>query len=293
MQQPVIGYHQDEEKHWVAELGCGHNQHVRHDPPWMIREWVTSPEGREKMLGHQLNCVKCDEQAPVDERPAVVISIQVGKPQLMDVDNPWTSGFIKEPTMEPTWLGATNLDGDEQADLVHHGGPDKAVCVYSAVHYSYWNEQLALPEMNWGAFGENFTVSQLTEQDVCIGDIWSVGETLLQVSQPRQPCWKLARRWEIKDLALQVQKTGYTGWYFRVLKEGWVLPLMPIQLVERLHEQWTIAAANQVMHDNKTDWKSSSQLGALEELSSSWKKTLAKRVDTGQQPDESRRLGLG
>jgi len=67
MMQPIAGYHTDDEGHWVAQLACGHNQHVRHDPPWMVREWVTTASGRQKMLGHLLDCVKCDERAPQDD----------------------------------------------------------------------------------------------------------------------------------------------------------------------------------------------------------------------------------
>ncbi|QDV52918.1 DUF3565 domain-containing protein [Gimesia fumaroli] len=69
MQQPIIGYHKDEQGHWVAQLHCGHNQHVRHDPPLITREWVTTQSGRDAMLGHKLECKKCDEHAPLDERP--------------------------------------------------------------------------------------------------------------------------------------------------------------------------------------------------------------------------------
>ncbi|MFH5802690.1 DUF3565 domain-containing protein [Alienimonas sp. DA493] len=70
MKQPIAGYHQDEEGHWVAQLACGHNQHVRHDPPWTVREWVTTPRGRRGMRGHRLDCPKCDRHAPADARPA-------------------------------------------------------------------------------------------------------------------------------------------------------------------------------------------------------------------------------
>lgn len=94
------------------------------------------------------------------------------------------------------------------------------MCVYPADHYPYWREALNLPVLPFGAFGENLTVEGLIEAMVCIGDIWTVGGATLQVSQPRQPCWKLARRWQVKTLALQVQQTGWTGCYFRVLGEG-------------------------------------------------------------------------
>ncbi|WP_339908037.1 DUF3565 domain-containing protein [Symmachiella dynata] len=71
MKQLITGYHRDDEDHWVAQLACGHNQHVRHDPPWMNRKWVTTVVGRERMLGHLLDCIKCDEQAPPDDRPNI------------------------------------------------------------------------------------------------------------------------------------------------------------------------------------------------------------------------------
>jgi hypothetical protein len=69
MKQRIVGFHQDEERHWVAQLACGHNQHVRHEPPWMLRPWVLTPVGRARAVGEMLNCVKCDAGAPADERP--------------------------------------------------------------------------------------------------------------------------------------------------------------------------------------------------------------------------------
>ncbi|SMP73347.1 MOSC domain-containing protein YiiM [Neorhodopirellula lusitana] len=217
-------------------------------------------------------------------------SIQVGKPQTLGTDKPWTSGFLKETVAEPLWLGTTNLAGDGQADLEHHGGPHKAVCVYSAEHYPYWRDQLQLPELKAGDFGENFTIGELTEHDVCIGDTWSIGEAVVQVSQPRQPCWKLARRWDIKTLALQVQQTGYTGWYFRVLQEGQVQQGNPARLVDRQWPQWTIEAANQLMHHDKKNMTAAKDLMAVPSLSPSWQATLAKRVTKGKEPDTAKRL---
>ncbi|MBJ8032143.1 MOSC domain-containing protein, partial [Bacillus cereus group sp. N21] len=86
--------------------------------------------------------------------------------------------------------------GDGQADLVHHGGVDKAVCVYSGEHYSYWEETLN-QDLEYGAFGENITVSGMREEDVCIGDTFELGEAIVQVTQPRQPCFKLAKKYNI------------------------------------------------------------------------------------------------
>ncbi|WP_442509035.1 MOSC domain-containing protein [Novipirellula sp. SH528] len=219
-----------------------------------------------------------------------IVSINVGRPQTLGTEKPWVSGFLKKSVSEPLWLRSTNLDGDGQADLQHHGGPHKAVCVYSADHYPDWRTTLQIPELTWGDFGENFTIADLAEADVCIGDVWAIGEATVEVSQPRQPCWKLARRWDIKTLALQVQQTGRTGWYFRVLVEGIVQQGMEIALVERPEPQWTVAAANQVMHHDKQDRDAAAKLAAVPTLSPSWKTTLNNRVEKNVQPDEQKRL---
>ena len=99
----------------------------------------------------------------------------------------------------PTWIG------DGQADRKNHGGPYRAVLGYSADHYPVWREDLDMPDLPYGAFGENFTIAGLDEESVALGDVFRVGDqVVLQVSQPRAPCWKLARRWEIKDLTARV-----------------------------------------------------------------------------------------
>ncbi|MDR3621242.1 MAG: MOSC domain-containing protein [Paludisphaera borealis] len=227
----------------------------------------------------------------------LVASIQVGRPQLRgseDADNPWDSqwfsGFCKDAVAGPVALRWTNLDGDEQADLVHHGGVDKAVCCYASVHYDVWRRELEKPDLAFGAFGENFTIEGLAEPDVCIGDVWRVGSAVVQISQPRQPCWKLARRWKIKTLTLQVQQTGRTGWYFRVLTEGVVAPNAPLTLDDRPHPDWTVARANRIMHIDKADHASAAALAALPPLSASWKATLGDRIEKGVEPDARRRL---
>lgn len=226
----------------------------------------------------------------------MLASIQVGQPQQYGeegatdpMDRAWTTGFFKEPVNGSLWLGTTNLEGDGQADLVHHGGPDKAVLVYSAEHYPDWRKSLNKPLLPFGAFGENFTIKGLNETDVCIGDTWQVGEAVVQVSQPRQPCWKLARRWRIKTLALQVQQTGRTGWYYRVLTQGVVAAGMRMVLQERPHPEWTIEVANRVIHFDKDDLRLARELASIPPLSESWRTTLARRADK-QEPDPKKRL---
>lgn len=209
------------------------------------------------------------------------------------MDRPWTTGFFKDQIPGPVLMGAAGLEGDGQADLVHHGGPDKAVLAYSAGHYPAWRLSMGDPRLPFGAFGENLTIAALTEADVCVGDTWRIGDSAtVQVSQPRQPCWKLARRWRIKTLALEVQDTGRTGWYFRVLAGGAVSPGMGMKLLERPHPDWTIRRANRVMHSRDHDADEMMGLASLALLSASWRETLERHA-RGVKPDSGKRLAAG
>src|SRR5271168_5224037 len=180
--------------------------------------------------------------------PAILFSIQVGAPRsygfedAVDAhDKPWTTGFFKAPVEGPIFVGATNLAGDGQADLKNHGGIDKAVLAYSADHYPKWREELRMPEMPYGAFGENLTIAGLSEESVCIGDILRIGKVTFEVSQPRQPCWKLARRWRMHELTALVVRNGRSGWYLRVQEQGWIEAGMPVDLIDRPNPAWSIA----------------------------------------------------
>lgn len=148
-------------------------------------------------------------------------SLQVGLPKYIGeagaanpMDREWQSGIFKEPTSSIVACSVTGLAGDGQADLVNHGGPDKAINVYPVEHLPYWEKALGL-SLSPGSFGENFTTSGMTEETTCIGDVYKVGEIVVQISQPRQPCWKLARRWRIKDLPLQVHGVVFSGYQRR------------------------------------------------------------------------------
>lgn len=214
-----------------------------------------------------------------------IVSIHVGRVQSIPEqgsgewwDRRWETGFIKESVVGPVALGPEGLEGDEQADRVNHGGVDKAVCVYPATHYADWRLTLGMPDLAWGAFGENLTVEGLSEAGVCIGDVIAAGNGVVQISQPRQPCWKLARRWRVKDLAAQVERTGKTGWYFRVLKAGVIESGQSLALCERPHPDWSVALANEVMHHCKTDRDAAEALAGCEALSASWRESLSRRA---------------
>jgi len=226
-----------------------------------------------------------------------ITSLQIGLPRTVECrdvgissDQAWTTGFFKHPINGPVWLGRLNLDGDGQADLENHGGVDKAVNVYPIEHYSYWLQFLSVNELAPGAFGENLTTEALSEDEVCIGDTFEIGESLVEVSQPRQPCWKLVRRWGVPDLALRFQNTGRTGWYFRVLREGLVQANQAVILVNRPFPEWTIAKANRLMHHQTEDRHAARDLANCPALSSRWRLKLAKRADTGMVESHSGRL---
>ncbi len=227
----------------------------------------------------------------------IVEKILVGKPKTFGEKNSknpmkreWTSGIFKEPVNGPVWLAKTNLTGDGQADLKNHGGLEKAVFVYSVQHYSKWQTEFKMDTLSIGAMGENFALNGQLEEDVCIGDIYKIGGAVVQVSQPRQPCWKPARRFQIKDLALQLQNTGRTGWYLRVLEEGYVEGGQSLTLLNRPYPQWTIARCNVIMHVNKKDIEAAAELASCIHLAENWKKILHKRVEKGENSDIKKRL---
>jgi len=202
-------------------------------------------------------------------------SLQIGQAQ--DYGD-WVTATYKYQIEGPVFVGTLGLNGDEVADHKNHGGPDKAVLAYSAAHYPHWRQETRNSDWTGGAMGENLTIAGLDESNVCVGDAWQIGpHVVVQVSQPRQPCWKQAKRWGIQDLVVQILETGRTGWYLRVLTEGAISPGDELTLIARPHPDWTIARANQVMHFDKTNPDLARALAALPELSASWQRDLARR----------------
>lgn len=220
-----------------------------------------------------------------------VVSIQVGKPETKHYEGKIVeTALYKKPVDQDLFLAFNNFEGDAQADLKHHGGRDKAVCVYSAEHYPHWQRFFGW-ELGYGGFGENLTVKGLVETDVHIGDTFQLGEAVVQVSQPRQPCHKLAKRYDRVDFAKVVEDSGYTGYYLRVLKEGKVPPRVKIEKLQEHPLRISVDFANQIMHHDKENVEAIKRVLEVEELSASWRKTFTKRLE-GQFRDEAeRRLG--
>lgn len=207
-----------------------------------------------------------------------LLALNVGKPASLGGNGlSVVSAFAKQSMDQPVFLSEVNLEGDGQADLKHHGGPDKAVCAYPAAHYSYWEERfnrLFKP----GAFGENLTLEGVKEEDISIGDIFRWGEAVVQVSQPRQPCFKIGVYHGIPDFAAYVEQTGYTGFYFRVLKTGLVSQQDCLERLEQDPACFNVAMANEVMFRSKTDRQAIAELLAVPALSASWRSTLTNRL---------------
>ncbi|MGG4032974.1 MOSC domain-containing protein [Paenibacillus cisolokensis] len=207
-----------------------------------------------------------------------IVSVNIGKPQQVQYrGRELSTGIWKTPVEGPLHLSYSNLEGDGQADLVHHGGRDKALCVYAYEHYPFWERELKRP-LAYGAFGENLTVRGLPETEVCIGDIFRFGEAVVQVSQPRQPCFKLAVKYGVPELPVKVQETGFTGYYFRVLQEGEVSPKDGLIRVFRHPKAVTVSFANRIMHHDKQNAEGIQRILDVEELSGSWQETLRKRL---------------
>lgn len=210
-----------------------------------------------------------------------LVAVQRAMPQTRShPDGEWTTAFYKQPVQGLVAVTVEGLDGDGVADRVHHGGIDKAVLAYSADNYQLWQDELGLVATRnsdplagqielFGMFGENVTIRGLDETNVCIGDRFRVGDVLFEVSQPRQPCWKLARRWDIPQLPKLVVQNGRSGWYLRVVEEGKLQASDSVQLESRPNPDWTVARTSQIFYRGDAEQKLA--LREVRELADVWK----------------------
>ncbi|MEM9952603.1 MAG: MOSC domain-containing protein [Chloroflexota bacterium] len=190
--------------------------------------------------------------------------------------NEWQSAYKKLPVDGTVHVGKLNVEGDEQFHTKFHGGEHRAVLMYSAEHYERWSAELD-EQLPYGSFAENFTVSGLDEDTVCIGDVYQIGDSVrVQVAQPRQPCNQIYKALGIRGIVNKIKMTYRSGWYCRVLQEGSVQAGMTITLLERLHPDWTIIRAHQTMTNRKDDPESAHVLAMIEELEPNWRKKLSR-----------------
>src|SRR5437763_15141652 len=171
-----------------------------------------------------------------------VVSVNVGLPRaVVWKGRTVLTSIFKEPVAGRVAIRRLNLEGDRQADLTVHGGPEKAVYAYPAEYYKFWREQFPEMELLWGMFGENLTIKGLLEESVHIGDRFQVGSADLVVTQPRLPCYKLGLKFGRDDILKRFLQSGLTGFYFAVLKEGNVAAVDSIKRLHSYEDQVKVA----------------------------------------------------
>lgn len=204
----------------------------------------------------------------------LLASIQIGPPRTYDVPRPWTSAIKKDPVAGQLWAGREGLSGDHQHNRQHHGGPERALLMYSADHYPRWRAEWERTDVGPGAFGENLTVAGVTEDSVCIGDIFRIGDVRIEVSSPRTPCSTLSRRHGMPELVKTIVENHRSGWYLRVLQEGWLESGMTVVLADRPYPQWTVRRTADVKRHRAERVEEAKLLAACSALQSEWRELL-------------------
>ncbi|PPJ42670.1 MULTISPECIES: MOSC domain-containing protein [unclassified Pseudoxanthomonas] len=201
------------------------------------------------------------------------------------------SAIAKASVRGPQRVTTLGLAADEQGDLRVHGGPDKAIHHYPHDHYTPWREDVGPHPLlaKAGAFGENISTTGLTEADVCLGDRFRLGSALVEVSQSRQPCWKLSDRFEITDMARRVQDTGRTGWYYRVIEPGQVQQGDAIVLEARPHPAWPLSRFIDLLYQRAIEVDVLREVLALP-LVPSWRTLFERRLERGAVENWQKRL---
>ncbi|WP_343312786.1 MOSC domain-containing protein [Brucella sp. BE17] len=221
----------------------------------------------------------------------IVQSLLTGKVAPLGPHNA-PSGIDKKPVQDGIRITHEGLCGDEQGDTRVHGGPEKAIHHYPLEHYNIWRAEIGERQCldSAGAFGENISTIGLDEKNVAVGDRFQLGTALIEVSQGRQPCWKLNARFDVPDMAIRVQKTGRTGWYYRVLEEGLAEAGLPMVLVDRLSPEWTLHRIWYLLYVDMLNYDELSAMAEIPHLADGWKRYAVRRLQNRKVEDWSPRL---
>lgn len=205
------------------------------------------------------------------------VSVNVGLP--IEIDGVLTS-IIKKPINGSVLVSPLNLAGDQQANLKSHGGSDKAVHAFSTLQYDYWRQELNLSDLSYGQLGENITISDLDEAILCIGDQLKIGDCVLEISQPRVPCYKLDLAIGLSGMAVQFLQHGRTGIYFRVIKSGLIKTGDEVTVIKQLPQRLSVKALLTAYYDaDFVDPKAVMQLAtSIPELSVEWQNKVLTRL---------------
>ncbi len=209
-----------------------------------------------------------------------LISLNVSRPRLLVYKGQTiNTGIFKQAVSGPVHLQTLNLDGDRQADLSVHGGPHKAVYGYPSEHYLFWRQELPGTGMPWGMFGENFTTSGLTEDELHVGDRFQIGAAIVMVRQPRTPCYKLAAKFQRDDMLQRFLSSGRSGFYFSVEQEGTVAADDDFQLLKRDEDGITISEMNRLFVREKYNQDLLQKAIRTAALPQDWREYFSERVD--------------
>ena len=221
-----------------------------------------------------------------------LVGVQLATPvtYVEEDQSTWTTSLVKKPVCHCVYLRMSHLAGNDQADKKHHGGPDKTLYAFPLDHIIYWREKFNRPELPFGGFGENLTLTSVTEKDVCIGDRYQLGETVVEVSQPRLPCWKIGRVWGIHDLGKRMEEAGHSGWYFRTISEGCFSLADDLVLIERVQPDWTIEEVFHIITHPLENKERTMQFLEVPQAAESMKLQLKEVLDSGVYPDQTPRL---
>ena len=178
-----------------------------------------------------------------------VLSVHVGSLQeMLRNGKKIQTGIFKQPTEGPIEVKRLGLEGDQQANKKLHGGIYKAICVYPSEHYNLWKDELGNPGLSFGDFGENLTTAGLMEGDICLGDQLRIGSVEMVVTQPREPCITLNARLDTKDLSVRIRKSGRSGFYCSVEREGTIENGDSIEYISRDENKVSVSDFNRIIN---------------------------------------------
>lgn len=208
-----------------------------------------------------------------------LLSVNVSQPKAISYRGKTVrTGIFKEPVKGRVMLRRLNLDGDRQGDLNVHGGPDKAVYVYTVEHYDFWAHALGRNDFAFGQFGENFTVEGMPEERIHIGDVFCVGSALVEVSQPRVPCYKLGLKMGSTRFIKQFLTSGRVGFYLRVLEEGEVGAGDEIHRVRMGPEQMPIREIVRLAYFDPENVEAAQRAIRIPALSPGWREMFEEKL---------------
>jgi MOSC domain-containing protein YiiM len=208
-----------------------------------------------------------------------LLSVNVSRPrEVAHGSETVKTGIFKEPVEGRVMLGTLNLDGDGQADLVGHGGIYKAAYAYSVENYEYWKRELGREDLAFGQFGENFTVEGMPEDEVHIGDVFRVGGALVEVTQPRVPCYKLGLKMGLKGFEKMFLASCRVGFYLRVLEEGEVGVGDGLDRVRIDPERITVREMCHLLYFDPRNLQGARKAIRIRALSPGWRQSFEERL---------------